>query len=199
MEIKAGSEAASFVLQAAADGRQNDLMEVDVDDVALSQYRCLSGCSALHWAAGHNQLATVRYLVVERNMDVNIRATKKAKDRTPLHYACRNGWLATARLLVELGAAVDAKAKYGVSPFQLAVWQNHLHICRYLVEEKGVDPAELNDFDCGAVHWIGLCPPKAADGPLGQGELLLPMVKWLQTLKGIDFTIRTTTRSFTFP
>lgn len=190
MEIKAGSEAASFVLQAAADGRQNDLMEVDVDDVALSQYRCLSGCSALHWAAGHNQLATVRYLVVERNMDVNIRATKKAKDRTPLHYACRNGWLATARLLVELGAAVDAKAKYGVSPFQLAVWQNHLHICRYLVEEKGVDPAELNDFDCGAVHWIGLCPPKAADGPLGQGELLLPMVKWLKTLKGIDFTIR---------
>jgi hypothetical protein len=58
------------------------------------------------------------------------------------------------------------------------------------VEEQGVDPAQLNDFDCGAVHWIGLCPPSAADGPLKQGELLLPMVKWLATLDGVDFTVR---------
>lgn len=123
-------------------------------------------------------------------MDVNVLATKKSMGRTPLHYACRNGLLQAARLLVELGATVDARAKHGVSPFQLAVWQNHLDICKYLVEEQGVDPAQLNDFDCGAVHWIGLCPPSAADGPLMQGELLLPMVKWLATLDGVDFTIR---------
>ena len=188
MEIKTGSEAVRRVLQAATDGRLEELMEVEHS--ALCEYRCSSGCSALHWAAGNNQISTIRYLVEERNMNVNIMATKKAKGRTPLHYGCRNGWLEVARVLVELGATVDARAKHGVSPFQLAVWQNHLQICRYLVEEQGVDPAQLNDFDCGAIHWIGLCPTKAADGPLGQGELLLPIAQWLATLDGIDFTIR---------
>ena len=187
-EIKAASPAARWALQAAAEGRQECL--TDLDDETLFGYRCSSGCSVLHWAAGNNQLATIRYLVEERNMDVNILASKKAKGRTPLHYACRNGFLQASRRLVELGATVDARAKHGVSPFQLAVWQNHLDICRYLVEEQGVDPAQLNEFDCGAVHWLGLCPPSAADGPLMQGEMLLPMAKWLAALDGIDFSIR---------
>ena len=187
-EIKAGSPAARWALQAAADGRHDKLTELD--DESLFGYRCSSGCSALHWAAGNNQLSTIRYLVEERNMDVGILAAKKSKDRTPLHYACRNGCLQASRLLVELGAKVDARAKHGVSPFQLAVWQNKLDICRYLVEEQGVDPAQLNEFDCGAVHWLGLCPPRAADGPLMQGELLLPMAKWLATLDGVDFAVR---------
>jgi ankyrin repeat protein len=39
----------------------------------------------------------------------------------------------SAKLMVELGADVDARAKHGVSPFQLAVWQNHLDVCKWLV------------------------------------------------------------------
>lgn len=190
MEIKAGSEHIRRVLQAAADGRIDELIAAhEVEDHHLEQYRCSSGCTALHWAAGANQVAVVRYLVQERGVNINIAATKKAKGRTPLHYACRNGCLEAVQILVdELGASVDIRAKHSVSPFQLAVWQNHLPICQFLVQEQGVDPAQLNDFDCGAVHWIGLCPSKLADGPYCEGELLLPMAQWLTTLQGIDFT-----------
>lgn len=94
------------------------------------------------------------YLVSRRGFDVNCPAIRKAQDRTPLHYACRNGCLTTARCLVEeLGANVNARAKHGVTPFQLAVhvWRNHLHVCQWLVEQCGVDPCQVNDFDCGAV------------------------------------------------
>ena len=188
VQVKAASETARWALQAASEGRHECLQVFD--GKTLAGYRCLSGCTVLHWAAGNNQLCTIRYLVCERNMDVNIPATKKAMGRTPLHYACRNGSFEAVRLLLELGAHADARAKHGVSPFQLAVWQNQLDICRYLVEEHSVDPAQLNEFDCGAVHWIGLCPPSAADGIEKQGELLLPMAKWLATLHAIDFTIR---------
>jgi DnaJ domain len=58
------------------------------------------------------------------------------------------------------------------------------------VDEQGVDPAQLNEFDCGAVHWIGLSPFQAADGPLRQGERLIPMAQWLSKLPHIDFTLR---------
>lgn len=71
--------------------------------------------------------------MARRGVSVDICATKKARGRSPLHYACRNGGLEAAQLLVELGANVDIRAKHGVSPFQLAVWQNNLEICRWLV------------------------------------------------------------------
>lgn len=116
----------------------------------------------------------------KRSVPVDIPATKKANRRTPLHYAARNGCLEAAKLLVELGADVNARAKHGVSPFQLAVWQNNLDICRWLVEEHGVDPLQLNDFDCGAVHWIGICPQTRAEG-------ILALAKWLNDQNGIDF------------
>jgi ankyrin repeat protein len=92
-----------------------------------------AGCTSLHWAAGSNKMEVIRYLVEDRLVPVDIRATKKARGRTPLHYACRNGMLQSAKLMVELGADVDARAKHDVSPFQLAVWQNHLDVCKWLV------------------------------------------------------------------
>lgn len=189
MDIKAGSEHARRLLQAAADGRVEELREAN--DEELRTTRCSSGCTALHWAAGANQQSVMAYLLEERSVPVDIKATKKAKNRTPLHYAARNGCLEAARLLIARGADVDARAKHGVSPFQLAVWQNHLPICRYFVEDHGVDASQLNDFDCGAVHWIGLCPIKQADGPDGcEGENLFSMVQWLATLPAVDFTVR---------
>ena len=92
-----------------------------------------SGCTSLHWAAGSGQMEVILYLVRDRLVSVDIRATKKARGRTPLHYACRNGCLEAAKLLVELGADVDARAKHDTSPLQLAFWQNHVDVCRWLV------------------------------------------------------------------
>lgn len=102
-------------------------------NVFLTYFRLFQGCTCLHWAAGTNQVETIRYLVTRRGVPVDICATKKARGRSPLHYAARNGSLEAAQLLVEMGANVNVRAKNGVSPFQLAVWQNNLEICRWLV------------------------------------------------------------------
>lgn len=194
MEIRAKNDDIRRILQASVDG---DIDYLDtIPERALADARCSSGCTALHWAAGMEQLEVVRFLIGDKSFHVDIPATRKARGRTPLHYACRNGCLDAAKLLVSLGAKVDERAKHGVSPFQLAIWQNHLNICEWLVEEENVDPAQVNDFDCGAIHWIGICQVSRADFSTDEsvettdGSGLLPLAKWLARQTGIDFRKR---------
>mgnify|MGYP003333702726 CR=1 FL=1 len=62
------------------------------------------------------------------------RAESPSKGRAPLHYAARNGHSSTCRLLVDKwGADPNPKcSKGGVTPLQLAVWQNQLDVVQYL-------------------------------------------------------------------
>ena len=142
----------------------------------------------------------------DNNNSVNVPATGKSSGRTPLHYACRNGALTTAQYLVnELGADVNARAKHGVTPFQLAIWRNQLEICQWLVHQCGVDPAQVNDFGCGAVHWLGISPVECADGVDGEnddhdnpariraGKALIQTAQWLAKQPGVDFQAKQNT------
>jgi hypothetical protein len=149
------------------------------------------GALPIHWAAGSGHMAALRYLIDEIGMDAESegqpptkRAAQQSKRRRPLHYAARNGHLAIVRLLCEeLGVDPDARARHSVSPFQLAVWQNQLDVATYLVEERGVDPMQVNCFACGAQHWLGTAPKERAGT---DGESLIPMARWLRG-HGLDW------------
>lgn len=144
------------------------------------------GNYAIHWAAGSGQTAVVQWLIESAGMvaDSEGRVSTRSKRRRPLHYAARNGHIEMVRFLCErLGATPDARDRQSVSPLQLAVWQNHLEVARYLVEEHGVDVKQVNTFDCGLQHWLGTCPPERAGA---DGELLLPMAVWLRSF-GLDW------------
>eukprot|EP01104_Vermistella_antarctica_P004393 TRINITY_DN14849_c0_g1_i1.p1 TRINITY_DN14849_c0_g1~~TRINITY_DN14849_c0_g1_i1.p1 ORF type:complete len:281 (-),score=52.64 TRINITY_DN14849_c0_g1_i1:116-958(-) len=54
--------------------------------------------------------------------------------QTPLHAACANGHLDTARLLVERGANVYLTSWNGLSSLHWAVLNGHVEVCRYLLE-----------------------------------------------------------------
>jgi ankyrin repeat protein len=157
---------------------------------SIRNARCSIGCSALHWAAGSNQLSIVHFLLsplssssspsspsvslssdqherIFTNVDLPVES-KLAKGRTPLTYACRNGHLEVVKALIEIyGANPHIKARQGVTAFQLAIWQNRFEVCKYLVEgcgESGIIPSEdINDFGCGAIHWLGIVPFKRAN------------------------------------
>ena len=146
-----------------------------------------TGCMPLHWLAGtgfNEAIDFVMSLLRPRHDDdddhngddddeqkklfqllsiiIDQRAHKPSTDRTPLHYAARNGHLSTCTLLIEkYGALSHPMASGGVSPLQLAVWQNRLDVVKYLVTINGVHVVhERNGYDCGLAHWIGLIPKK---------------------------------------
>jgi curved DNA-binding protein CbpA len=185
-EIRAKNDEARRILEAAAEGNRSALESETVSNHTLRTAICHSGCSALHWAAGCNQIAVVEYLVLQRKLAVDLPAVKKSRDRTPLHYAGRNGCLEAAQWLVAHGAHPNARAKHGVTPFQLAVWQNRLEICQWLVSEHKVDPAQVNDFDCGAVHWLGICPHTNTNNANANVDLI-PLAEWLAQQPGVTF------------
>ena len=149
------------------------------------------GGLAAHWAAGSGHVDTLRWLVTHGGFDVESegrppsrRAEMQAPRRRPLHYAARNGQINAVRyLLEEAHVHPEPRARNGVTPLQLAVWQNWLDVARYLVEVHAADPRQVNDFACGAAHWIGTAPPtRAGDG----GVQLLPLARYLLE-RGVDW------------
>ncbi len=194
--------------------KEGNLFELQgFSNSVIRSARCRAGCSVLHWAAGSNHLNIVHYLLLPTNNEdaeenecriftnVDLQVNSKlAKGRTPLHYACRNGHLEVVRTLIEkYGANPATKAKQGVTPFQLAVWQNRFDVCRYLVEECGVVASDdVNIFGCGPIHWLGIIPSRRAnfqnstsngdgsDNEKSSGEDLMPLAKWLISQPNID-------------
>lgn len=221
--IRAKDCATQRLLEAARDGnleflrQQLQLLGSSTSKSLWSNLTCTSGCTLLHWAAGANQIAVLDFLLTGSDPVSSLSTTpkkhqltqpifdsidcpvehRKAQGRTPLHYACRNGHLEATIWLIERqgGANPHVKAKHGVTPFQLAVWQNHLPVCQYLVDHCGVIAAnEVNDFDCGPVHWLGIAPTERANCGIAGSEVtytdgrdLLPLAQWLAAQPGMDF------------
>lgn len=145
-----------------------------------------SGCTLLHWSAGNGHKDVTKYLlneIYQYNPNIPVRKSK-ARGRTPLHYACRNGHLDVVKMLIEeYNADVFFKAKHGVTPFQLAVWQNQLEVCKYLVNKCGVIVKdEVNDFGCSVVHWCGIVPMSR----LSNDDSILELFDWIISHEGID-------------
>jgi ankyrin repeat protein len=68
---------------------------------------------------------------------------------TPLMYAARDGRLASARLLLDAGAAIEQADANGVTPLLAAIGNNHPDVARLLIERG----ANVN-----AVDWYGRTP-----------------------------------------
>lgn len=204
MKLRGRTDLERQILQAAVDGKTADFFEAiqkdseEPNDKNLSHtcwwlriFDVTHGCGVMHWAAGMGHLSLVKYFLVtttasgSNNGDnspfslVDQPAQGNSQGRTPLHYACRNGHFEIARYLVEEhGANVNPlEAHHGVSPFQLAVWRNHLEICQWLVNDCNVDPGQSNAFGCTAIHWLGLVPKPC----LSHGDIL-DLAKWLGKL-----------------
>ncbi|KAL7552951.1 hypothetical protein ACHAWF_016198 [Thalassiosira exigua] len=149
----------------------------------------------LHWMAGTGFDEAIEFILKyseehELGLTVDQRAHHPSTHRTPLHYAARNGHLSTCQLLIEEHGANPHPqcGRGGVTPLQLAVWQNRLKIVRYLVEKNGPHVVhERNGFNCGLMHWVGLVPRKRwggnGDHPAqNDGSGVIPLAHYLHSL-----------------
>ncbi|XP_017061535.1 myotrophin [Drosophila ficusphila] len=54
--------------------------------------------------------------------------------RFPLHYAADFGQLKLLKFFVRIGADVDRKDKYGITPLLAAIWEGHTRCVEFLLE-----------------------------------------------------------------
>ncbi|PIA65011.1 hypothetical protein AQUCO_00100465v1 [Aquilegia coerulea] len=78
----------------------------------------------LHIAAGYNNVEIVKYLLKCRGPEMVEMEARNMYGETPLHMAAKNGCTGAARVLLEHGALVEAKANNGMTPLHLAVWHS---------------------------------------------------------------------------
>lgn len=104
----------------------------------------------LHWAAINNRSDIVR-LLLEKNAKVD--AIGGDLDATPLHWATRQGHLASVVLLMNAGADPQIKDAEGCSSIHLAAQFGHTAVVAYFIA-RNVSP---DTFDAGGMTALMWC------------------------------------------
>ncbi|XP_064896820.1 ankyrin-1 isoform X9 [Columba livia] len=117
-----------------------------------------NGITPLHIASRRGNIIMVR-LLLDRGAQIETRTKTKPKslpfpmlsprtllspqdELTPLHCAARNGHVRIAEILLDHGAAIQAKTKNGLSPIHMAAQGDHLDCVRLLLQYS----AEIDDI-----------------------------------------------------
>jgi ankyrin repeat protein len=102
------------------------------------------GRSKLHLAAGQLCSAWKVQQLIDEGCDVNL---QNKEGMTPLHFACQQHSYENALVLINAGAVIDLRDKYGNTPMSNAVFS-----CREadgklikLLRDRGADPYLKND------------------------------------------------------
>ena len=152
------------LLYAALSGRADIVRDLVNTYGANSKARQRDGWTALHLAANNDHTEVARVLVAELSVSVDElstdsseQSTDKAGDllfallrgvvagttpkaATPLHRAAEQGHASVARILIKLGADVNARCDVGRTPLHWASLKNKAEVATLLIESK----ADLN-------------------------------------------------------
>ena len=96
----------------------------------------------LHVAAWQGDDDLLRNLLNKHSADVS---SKDSNGGSPLHYACCEGHLEVARLLLENGADVSTENNDGITPVQCAVQLGHVAVAALLLEYGAELPTETDE------------------------------------------------------
>lgn len=90
------------------------------------------GRTALHLAAMNGYAHLVKFLIRDHNAVIDILTLRK---QTPLHLAAGNGQLEVCKLLLELGASIDATDDLGQKPIHVAAQNNFSDVAKLFLEQ----------------------------------------------------------------
>jgi len=115
------------------------LKQVSLDEIAgLVAHEML-----LHYAVNCGLGSVVSYLLIDCNVNVEIRS---GKGLTPLHIAAQNGHIGLVRLLLEKGAIVNAETPEGLTALFFAAENGHDEVVCLLLQNRAI--IDIKDNNC---------------------------------------------------
>ena len=94
------------------------------------------GHTALHLALRNKKETVALWLIKEGGASID---KGSSKGLTPLIFAAEKGFLKTVKLLIKMGADVNARDNEGLSALHYAIWYKHANVAMWLVKEAGAD------------------------------------------------------------
>ncbi|KAI9877745.1 MAG: hypothetical protein M1830_002941 [Pleopsidium flavum] len=94
--------------------------------------------TALHYAAGTDQLAVAGLLLVTKGVKVDLRSSLQ---QTPLWLAAASGNSQLVRLLIKRHVSLDSRDHKGMTPFDIAAKNGHAEVLKILLMEGQVKDA----------------------------------------------------------
>ncbi|XP_074029329.1 uncharacterized protein isoform X1 [Leptinotarsa decemlineata] len=91
-----------------------------------------NGRTALHLAAMNGYIHLVQFLIKDHNAVIDILTLKK---QTPLHLAAAAGQIEVCKLLLDLGADIDATDEDGQKPIHDACQNNHSEVAKLFLQQ----------------------------------------------------------------
>ncbi|XP_045473083.1 serine/threonine-protein phosphatase 6 regulatory ankyrin repeat subunit A [Harmonia axyridis] len=91
-----------------------------------------NGRTALHLAAMNGHVHLVKFLIKDHHAVIDILTLKK---QTPLHLGAAAGQIEVCKLLLELGADIDATDEQGQKPIHAACRNNHSEVAKLFLQQ----------------------------------------------------------------
>lgn len=90
------------------------------------------GRTALHLSAMNGFTHLVKFLIRDHNAVIDILTLRK---QTPLHLAAASGQIEVCKLLLELGASIDATDDLGQKPIHVAAQNNYSEVAKLFLQQ----------------------------------------------------------------
>lgn len=99
---------------------------------AFINSKARNGRTALHLAAMNGYAHLVKFLIRDHNAMIDVLTLKK---QTPLHLAAASGQMEVCKLLLELGANIDATDEIGEKPIHAAAQNNNSEVVQLFLQQ----------------------------------------------------------------
>lgn len=99
---------------------------------AFINSKARNGRTALHLAAMNGYAHLVKFLIRDHNAMIDVLTLKK---QTPLHLAAASGQMEVCKLLLELGANIDATDELGQKPIHAAAQNNFNEVVQLFLQQ----------------------------------------------------------------
>jgi hypothetical protein len=118
----------------------------------MREVRDRMGMTQLYYYCEKGMSSSVMRMLEMRSIDVEAKMSYELGGYTCLMEAAFNGHLDVCRLLIDKGAHIEAKNRYGRTPLHYAAANGHLEIVR-LLYDLGADIEARDDEGCRSLHY----------------------------------------------